>query len=51
MDSCTSSDNFIINRLWNARRTLQSLAIGTSFAGDLLVSAWPLLRWARRLRG
>jgi CelD/BcsL family acetyltransferase involved in cellulose biosynthesis len=51
MDSCTSSDNFIINRLWNARRTLQSLAIGTSFAGDLLASAWPLLRWARRLRG
>lgn len=49
MDSCSAQDNLVLNRLWNDRRTMHSVSIGTGPAGRLIVGAWPLLRWARRL--
>ncbi len=54
VDSCTHPANFMFNRLWPSRRTIQSLLVSTGKApGDLLVSMFPLLAWLRRklLRG
>jgi hypothetical protein len=48
MDSCTASDNFTINRLWNDRITIQSLAIGSGSWSELVLSTVPMLRWLRR---
>lgn len=48
MDSCTDSDNFIINRLWNDRRVIQTMVIGGGAWGDLVTSVLPMLRWIRR---
>ena len=48
MDSCATTDNFLVNRLSNERKTIQSLAIGTGALGELLVSGLPLLRWTTR---
>jgi len=50
MDSCAATDNFLVNRLSNDRKTIQSLAIGAGALGELLVlvSGLPLLRWATR---
>ncbi|HKQ80572.1 MAG TPA: GNAT family N-acetyltransferase [Blastocatellia bacterium] len=48
-DSCTDPYNFMFNRLWLARRTIQSLVVSTGKApGDLVVSASPLLSWINR---
>jgi CelD/BcsL family acetyltransferase involved in cellulose biosynthesis len=48
MDSCAATDNSLVNRLSNDRRTIQSLAIGGSALGELVVSGLPLLRWTNR---
>ena len=48
MDSCAATDNFLVNRLSNDRKTIQSLAIGAGALGELLVSGLPLLRWTTR---
>jgi hypothetical protein len=49
MDSCAAADNFLINRLSNDRKTIQSLAVGSGALGDLVISGLPLLRWTRRI--
>jgi CelD/BcsL family acetyltransferase involved in cellulose biosynthesis len=49
MDSCTTPDNEMLNRLWLDRRTIQTLVVATGRApGGLAVSLLPLLRWANR---
>jgi hypothetical protein len=48
MDSCAAADNFLVNRLSNDRKTIQSLAIGSGALGELVVSGLPLLRWTTR---
>jgi len=48
MDSCTASDNFIINRLWKDRITIQGLAIGSGSWSELVIRAVPVLRWLGR---
>ena len=49
MDSCAAADNFLVNRLSNDRKTIQSLAVGSGALGDLVISGLPLLRWTRRI--
>jgi len=49
MDSCAAADNLLVNRLSNARKTIQSLAVGSGALGDLVISGLPLLRWTRRI--
>lgn len=52
MDSCTTPDNTLINRICNGRRTIESLAIGSGALGELVISGLRLLRWTnRRLLG
>jgi hypothetical protein len=49
MDSCTSPDNTLFNRLWKDRRAFQSLVIATGKRpGTLVVSLLPLLRCLKR---
>jgi len=48
MDSCAAPDNFLVNRLSNDRKTIQSLAVGGDALGELVVSGLPLLQWATR---
>jgi len=49
VDSCADPLNFMFNRLWLARRTIQNLIISTGKApGDLVVSVTPLLSWINR---
>jgi hypothetical protein len=48
MDSCAAADNFLVNRLSNDRKTIQSLTIGSGALGELMVSGLPLLRWTTR---
>ncbi len=49
MDSCAIPDHFMINRLWPARRGIQSVVVSTGRRfGDLAVSGLPMLRWANR---
>src|SRR5256885_10633791 len=48
MDSCATADNFLVNRLANVRKTIQSVAIGAGALGELLVSGLPLMRWTTR---
>ena len=48
MDSCATTDNFLVNRLSNDRKTIQSVAIGAGALGELLVSGLPLMRWTTR---
>jgi hypothetical protein len=48
MDSCAAADNFLINRLSNDRKTIQSLTLGSGALGELVVSGLPLLRWTNR---
>lgn len=48
-DSCADPFNFMFNRLWPARRTIQNLTVSTGKApGDLIVSVTPLLSWINR---
>ena len=48
MDSCATPDNFLVNRLSNDRKTIQSLIVGGGALGELVVSGLPLLQWATR---
>jgi len=48
MDSCATTSNFLVNRLSNDRKTIQSVAIGAGALGELLVSGLPLMRWTTR---
>jgi CelD/BcsL family acetyltransferase involved in cellulose biosynthesis len=49
MDSCTSPDNAMINRLWHDRRALQTLVVATGKKpGRLALSLVPLLRWLKQ---
>jgi CelD/BcsL family acetyltransferase involved in cellulose biosynthesis len=48
MDSCATTDNLLVNRLSNDRKTIQSVAIGAGALGELLVSGLPLMRWTTR---
>jgi CelD/BcsL family acetyltransferase involved in cellulose biosynthesis len=49
VDSCADPFNFMFNRLWPARRTIQNLIVSTGQApGDLVVSLTPLLSWINR---
>lgn len=48
MDSCAATDNLLINRVANDRRTIQSMTVGASALGELLISGLPLLRWTNR---
>jgi CelD/BcsL family acetyltransferase involved in cellulose biosynthesis len=51
MDSCTTPDNTLINRISNDRRTIESLVIGNGALGELLISGLRLLGWTKhRLR-
>jgi hypothetical protein len=49
MDSCAAADNFLVNRLSNDRKTIQSLAVGSGALGELVISGLPLLRWTHRV--
>lgn len=49
MDSCAAPDNFLVNRLSNERKTIQSVTIGGGPLGELVISGLPLLRWTHRL--
>ncbi len=48
MDSCAAPDNFLVNRLSNDRKTIQSLTVGSGALGELVISGMPLLRWTNR---
>jgi CelD/BcsL family acetyltransferase involved in cellulose biosynthesis len=49
VDSCADPFNFMFNRLWPARRTIQNLIVSSGQApGDLVVSLTPLLSWINR---
>ncbi|HEU0175068.1 MAG TPA: GNAT family N-acetyltransferase [Blastocatellia bacterium] len=49
VDSCTDPFNFMFNRLWLGRRTVQSLIVSAGRApGDLAVSAIPFFGWINR---
>ena len=49
VDSCADPYNFMFNRLWRSRRTIQNLTVSASKApGDLVVSMTPLLSWINR---
>ena len=46
VDSCADPFNFMYNRLWLARQTIQNLIVSTGKApGHLSVSVTPLLSW------
>jgi Acetyltransferase (GNAT) domain len=45
-DSCTATDNELLNALWLERRTITSLYVSSGRAGgDLLVALLPIMRW------
>jgi hypothetical protein len=49
MDSCSSFDAILFNRLYRERRTIRTVLVSSGRApGDLVVSLLPLLRWAKR---
>ncbi|MEN3333264.1 MAG: hypothetical protein V7641_2629 [Blastocatellia bacterium] len=49
MDSFTSRDNAMFNRLWRDRLLLRDVTVGTgSRRADLIISLLPLLRWLKR---
>ena len=49
VDSCADPLNFMFNRLWLTRRTIQNLIVSTGQApGDFVVSMIPLLSWINR---
>jgi len=49
MDSCTSPDNGLINRLWKDRRAIHTVTVATGRRlGDLVVRLLPVVRWLRR---
>ncbi len=48
MDSCAATNNALVNRISNDRKTIQSLAVGSGALGELVISGLPLLRWTNR---
>ncbi len=49
VDSCTHPRNSMFNRLWPARRSIQTRVVSTGRApGDLAVAMLPMLAWLRR---
>jgi len=48
MDSCTTPDNTLLNRICNDSRTIESLAIASGPLGELVISGLRLLRWTNR---
>jgi len=49
VDSCTHAENFMFNRLWLGRRTIESRVVSTGKApGDLVIAMLPLLAWLSR---
>ncbi len=49
MDSCASPDRMMINQLWPARRSIQTVAIATGRgAGEFFIALIPMLRWLSR---
>src|SRR5262247_1952656 len=49
VDSCADPFNFMFNRLWLSRRTIQNLIVSTGKApGAFIVSVTPLLSWINR---
>jgi CelD/BcsL family acetyltransferase involved in cellulose biosynthesis len=50
MDSCAAPRHVLLNRIWRERRMIRrALFSDGSFAGDLLLSGLPLIRWAGKL--
>ncbi len=49
MDSFTTPDNDVLNRVWKDRRSIQRLLVGTKPFGELVVAALPMLGWLKRL--
>lgn len=50
IDSCAEPDHSMINRLLKDRRTIQTVLVSTGrWAGDLVVSAYPTVKWLSRL--
>lgn len=51
-DSCTATDNELLNSLWLERRAITSLYVSSGRAGgDLVVAVLPIMRWmSRQLR-
>lgn len=47
-DAYTEPDNFTVNRMWQDRRVIQSLAVAVGAWGDFWLSSLPLLRWTAR---
>jgi hypothetical protein len=51
MDSCTTHDNAMINRLWTGRRSLETVTIATGrWPGGLAIRLLNLLQRLRRAR-
>jgi Acetyltransferase (GNAT) domain len=51
MDSCAVTNHFMINRLWNERRTIETLLVSTGrLPGNLAIWSLPLLKRVNRLR-
>jgi len=49
IDSCTSPENEMLNKLWQNRRTITTVIASTGRSpGDLMVSLSPLFRWLNR---
>jgi CelD/BcsL family acetyltransferase involved in cellulose biosynthesis len=49
MDSCTTPDNHMLNRMWIDRRVIQTVVVATDKRfGGLAVSLIPLLRWLKK---
>lgn len=49
VDSCTDPDNQVLNRLWNGRRAIESVALGAGALEKILIASVPVLRRVRRL--
>jgi len=49
MDSCAVPFHVMINLMWSDRRTIQTVVVSTGrWAGDLITSALPMLKWLKR---
>ena len=49
MDSCTTPDNHMLNRMWIDRRVIQTIVVATDKRlGGLGVALIPLLRWLKK---
>jgi hypothetical protein len=50
LDSSTTPGHFMLHRLWQERRTIQSLLVATSrWVGNIVVGLLPFLRSLRRI--